>query len=152
MSGSQGRVSRGLLIETTLSNLEVAWNEREEAARTLRQAGFHSTAAALRLYSLEIYVKIVICKHLILPCFPGACKTHDLADLLIFTGLWQELQDPSNSSIRQNWDILLEYSKERLNDLRYQPRAELDLIDAARIEQALDDPDHGVQAWLSKRP
>lgn len=151
MSGTAGRAPKGLLTETTRANLEIAWNEREEEARTLRQAGFRSTAAALRLYSLEILVKIVICKRLELPCLPGACKTHELADLLIFTGLWAELQEPSFSPIRRNWDILQEYSKERLNDLRYQPRAELDPTDADRIDQALDDPNYGVQAWLSKR-
>jgi len=152
MSGPAGRVPRGLLTETTLANLEIAWNEREAEARALSQLGFHSTAAALRLYALEIQVKITICQRLELPCLPSACKTHDLAELLVFTGRWRELQDPSYSLVRRNWDILLEYGKTRLNDLRCQPRAALDPADAAKIDEALDDPHNGVQAWLSKRP
>lgn len=151
MNGAAGRAPKGLMTETTLADLEIAWNERQEEARALRDRGFHSTAAALRLYSLEIQVKILICHHLALPCLPNACKTHDLTELIIFTGLWRELQDPSFSLVRENWDILQIHSKSRLNDLRYQPRADLDLDDAAKIDEALDDPVNGVQAWLSRR-
>jgi hypothetical protein len=152
MSGPAGHGPKGLMAQTSLARLEVAFREREEEAREMRRLGFHSTAAALRLYALEIRVKIAICKLLDLPCLPSACKTHDLSELIIFTGLWRELQDPSFSMIRENWDILQEYSKARLNDLRYQPRAELDPDDAAKIEAALDDPADGVLAWLSRRP
>jgi len=152
MSGAGGRRAKGLLTETTLADLEIAWGEREEEARALSQLGFHSTAAALRLYALEIQIKIAVCKHLGLPNLPSACKTHDLGELLVFTGRWRELQDAPHSPVRLNWDILLAYSQAKLNNLRYQPRAELDLADAAKIDQALDDPVGGVQAWLLKRP
>jgi len=152
MSGPAGRGAKGLLTETTLANLEIAWGEREEEARALSQLGFHSTAVALRLYALEIQLKIAICRHLGLPSLPSACKTHDLSELLVFTGRWRELQDSPHSPVRLNWDILLAYSQAKLNNLRYQPRADLDLADAANIDEALDDPVNGVRAWLSKRP
>ncbi|WP_165066028.1 hypothetical protein [Paludisphaera rhizosphaerae] len=150
MSSAKGRVPQGL-IDTTLVHLEAAWKEREEEAKGLSGLGFHSTAAALRLYALEILVKVVICKHLNLPSLPAACKSHNLVELLVYTGAWREMQDPSCSLVRENWDTLVEYSRDRLNDLRYEPRTELTQEDVARIDAALDEPDTGVLAWLSKR-
>ncbi|WP_165245264.1 hypothetical protein [Paludisphaera soli] len=149
MSGPRGRAPHGL-IETTLVHLQTAWVEREQEAKAMRDLGFHSTAAALRLYSLEILVKVVICKRLNLPSLPAACKSHNLAELLVFTGAWLEMQDPSSSLVRLNWDTLVEASREGLNDLRYQPREELSLEAAAEIDEALDEPENGVLAWLLK--
>lgn len=150
MTAPKGRPPQGL-IDTTLTHLEGAWKEREEEAKGLASLGYHSTAAGLRLYALEILVKILICKRLNLPSLPAACKSHNLVELLVYTGAWQEMQDPSCSLVRANWDTLVEYSRDRLNDLRYQPRAELNQEDVARIDAALDEPDTGVLAWLSKR-
>jgi hypothetical protein len=72
--------------------------------------------------------------------------------LIIFTGLFEELQDPANVSIRRNWDLLEKFSKEQLNDLRYNPRRNLDASELKSMLEALDDPSNGVLMWLSKRP
>ncbi len=149
MPGPAGRTPRGL-IQTTLADLEAALGERREEAEALRERGFHSTAVALRLYSLEIVVKIAICRRLRLPRLPAACKTHDLAELLFFTGAWHEIEDEAGQEVRKRWDVAVEYSRERLNDLRYEPRSKLTAEEVARIEEALDDPTHGVLAWLSR--
>jgi hypothetical protein len=151
-SPSAGPPTPGLLPDALLSDLEIAWREREEEASQLIAAGYNSMALALRLYSLEIRLKAVICKHLKLSRLPKACKTHDLTDLIIFTGRREELYDPANLAIRQNWDLLADFSKGRLNDLRYLPRDMLDTHDQQRLISALDDPQDGVLTWLSRRP
>ena len=151
-SPGAGRPTPGLLPDALLSDLEIAWREREEEARQLIAAGYNSTALALRIYSLEIRLKTIICKQLRLNRLPKACKTHDLTDLIIFTGNWEELDDPANLAIRQNWDLLADFSKARLNDQRYLPRGTLDARDQQRLMSALDDPKDGVLTWLSRRP
>jgi hypothetical protein len=73
-------------------------------------------------------------------------------ELIIFTGIWVQLEDPANSAVRQNWDILVQFSKVRLNDQRYLPRASLEPNHLDQIERALDDPQDGVLQWLSRQP
>jgi hypothetical protein len=134
------------LIETRLADLEIAFLEREEEAAAI--APFSSMGLALRMYALEIRVKIVICKHLRIQWLPRACKTHDLSELIVFTGLLDELDDAANVDIRENWYLLVEFSKKRLNDLRYLARADLTSADLISLMTALDDPVSGVIAWL----
>jgi hypothetical protein len=151
-SPSAGRPVPGLLPDALLSDFEIAWREREEEAGQLIAVGYNSMAMALRLYALEIRLKTIICKELKLTRLPRVCKTHDLSDLVIFTGRWEELDDPANLAIRQNWDLLADFSKARLNDQRYLPRGLLDTRDQERLMAALDDPQDGVLTWLSRRP
>jgi len=77
----------------------------------------------MRLYSLEIRLKTHICRLLKLSRLPRVCKTHDLSELIIFTGMWEELENPASAILRRNWDLLVDFSKQRLNDQRYLPRA-----------------------------
>jgi hypothetical protein len=114
--------------------------------------GYHSTALSLRFYSLEIRIKAFICKQLRLSHLPRACKTHDLMELIIFTGLWEELEDPANAPVRQYWDLLANFSKVRLNDQRYLPRGLLDPQELKKCNDAFDDPKDGVLAWLARHP
>jgi hypothetical protein len=134
------------------TDLEVAWKEREEEARVLTGPGFHSMALSMRLYSLEIRLKTHICRLLKLSHLPRVCKTHDLSELIIFTGMWEELEDTANAAVRQNWDLLVDFSKLRLNDQRYHPRSMLDPNDLKKYNNALDDPQDGVLTWLSRHP
>jgi hypothetical protein len=151
-SASHGPPPAGLLVETSLADLEVAWKERDAEAQQLMVHGYHSTALSLRIYSLEIRIKTLICKHLRLSHLPKVCKTHDIKELVIFTGLSSELQDPANAAVRQNWDLLADFSKVRLNDQRYLPRGLLDPLELKKHNDALDDPQDGVLAWLSRHP
>jgi len=153
MSSAGGsRPAPGLLPETSVTDLEVAWKEREAEARELTVPGFHSMALSMRLYSLEIRLKTHICRLLKLSHLPRVCKTHDLSELIIFTGMREELENPANGILRRNWDLLVDFSKLRLNDQRYLPRATLDPKDLKLYNDALDDPQDGVLAWLSKHP
>jgi hypothetical protein len=151
-SASGGRPAPVFLAEASVTDLEVAWKEREAEARELMACGYDSTALSLRLYSLEIRIKTLICKQLKLSHLPKVCKTHDLSELIIFTGIWEELEDPANAAVRQNWDLLVNFSKVRLNDQRYLPRAMLDSKDLKKINDALDDPRDGVLTWRSRHP
>jgi hypothetical protein len=140
----------GLLDSAKLVDLDVAWREREQEARELIAKGHESAGLALLLYSLEIRVKTRVCKHLKLTLLPKACKTHDLSELIVLTGLFTELQDPSNDPILVNWQLLEKFSRGRLNELRYNPNSNLASADFADLMSALNDPLTGVLPWLSK--
>ena len=152
MSTGAPRPHAGLMPETSRLDLELAWKEREAEAAHLATVGFDSMALAIRLYSLEIRLKWLICRHLGLEYLPKACKTHDLTELAIYTGLWPELDDPAHGNLRSNWDRLADFSKKQLNDLRYLPRAALDSGKLAGLTADLDEPTDGVLAWLSGHP
>lgn len=141
----------GLSTENPLIELEGAWKEREAEAGLLL-SHHHATAIALRVYAIEIRIKTLICKRLGLDYLPNHCKTHDLAELILFSGHLKELDDPANVELRKNWDILVKFSKERLNNLRYATTAGLADPDRDAVLKALDDPDAGVWTWLSSVP
>jgi hypothetical protein len=151
-SASAGNPVPGLLPDALLTDLEVAWSERELEAGELFAKNYNSVGLALRLYALEIRLKTLICKHLKLSLLPKACKTHELSELVIFTGRWEELEDPANTIIRQNWDLLVDFSKKRLNNLRYIPRHKLPSPEFSKLMNALDDPNDGVLSWLLNHP
>jgi len=145
-------VASGLDPATSVADLELAWQEREEQAVILAKSSSHLTALSLRVYSLEIRLKARICKVLKLDYLPQILKSHELSKIIIFTGLWDELEDPKNAAVRQNWDILVDFSTLRLNGQRYLPRANLDPKDLKKYNQTLDHPSSGVLAWLARHP
>ncbi len=149
LGGGSG-VHPGLLTDTTRANLSACWVERVEEADQLLNSGYRSMGVCLKVYALEARVKLRICDHLGLALLPKACKTHDLSELLIFTGLWQELQDPANELIFDSWDVVSGFSKRMLNNLRYEPRANLADATTDQLIEAMDDPTRGVFAWLSR--
>ena len=140
----------GLLNDTTRVNLGSAWRERLEEAEILIQAGHLSMGVCLKAYAMEARIKLRICEHLQLDLLPSACKTHDLAQLIIFTGLVDELKDSSNSRVVKYWLLLVAFSRDKLNSMRYLPRSHLPLSDCQPLFVAFDDPNEGVFAWLSR--
>jgi hypothetical protein len=142
----------GLSLDTTLTDLETAWHERETEAAAISAAGHPMMSIALRLYSLEIRLKAMICKKLGLNYLPRHCKTHDLNELILFTGLSPELEDPANAAIRKSWNFLTRFSKDRLNNLRYLPASTLTVSNLGELLVALDGPTQGVWTWLSRHP
>ncbi|QEH33377.1 hypothetical protein OJF2_18780 [Aquisphaera giovannonii] len=139
------------MSDTRLMDLEAAWREREiEAAKLV--ADHPSTGLALRIYALEIRLKTLICKTLAIPFLPRQCKTHAIDELIVFTGFSSELDDPANAGIRQNWELLVDFARNRLNGIRYLPAGALDGDDLALYLSALDDPKDGVWTWLSRHP
>lgn len=149
---SGGAVGKQVLSQTKLVDLEVAWRERELEAAALKAAGHAAMALALRLYCVEIRIKTIICKHLTVASLPVACKTHNLEELLIFTGLWAELLDPNKLAIKNNWDEIAGFSFRNLNEMRYLPANSVPATEILKVETALDDPTNGVWPWLSSHP
>jgi hypothetical protein len=147
---SFGGTSKGLLNDTKLVDLEVAWRERVNEATALSSAGYQSMALALRFYALEIRLKSIVCKRLNLSLLPGACKTHDLSELIIFTGLLSDVN--ADIGILESWNLLKEFSKKDLNELRYVPGSRLDANKVQELIDALDNPTKGVWMWLSRLP
>ena len=150
MSTGGGPLDPGLLSDTSRADLEAAWLDREDEARVLAAAGHRAMAASLRCYALEVRIKAIICRHLNLDYLPRACKTHDLKELIIFTGLRPELYNPINARVLRSWDQLADFSAKYLNVLRYRPNLNYAVAEADLLDVALDDPQHGVLAWLSR--
>jgi hypothetical protein len=142
--------SRKGLTDSRLGDLEEAWKAREIEAEALKEACHGTMALALRLYCLEIRLKTFVCSTLKLKYLPEACKTHELDRVLNFTGLHAELEDPSNILLKKNWDALVHFSRERLNNVRYLPASQLSPAELIQYESALDDSTNGVWTWLSK--
>lgn len=140
----------GLMTDTTRANLALAWRERVEEAEVLIGAGHLSMGVCLKAYALEARVKFRICEHLRLDLLPVACKTHDLGQLIIFSGLMDELWVPGNSRVLEFWLRAATFSKEKLNATRYRPRIDLPPIACQPLLEAFDDPNEGAFAWLSR--
>jgi len=73
MSRGGGGSRMGLMDDTTLDNLDKAWQEREKEAKALA-ASFPATSLTLRIYALEIRIKTIICRRLGIDLLPGHCK------------------------------------------------------------------------------
>ena len=153
MSSASGWKSpSGLMDNTRRVDLEVAWPEREEEAASLRASGSRAMEICLRFYALVIRIKAMICKHLGLDLLPRGCKTHDLSELLIFSGHHRTLLESADSPIQESWDRLAKFSKERLNDVRYLPDASLSDEDYRTLSDGFDESSRGTHAWLSGLP
>jgi len=149
-SAGPGPSHPGLLPDTSRADLEIAWLDREAEAEQLAANDHRAIAASLRCYALEVRIKALICQKLNLEYLPRACKTHDLNELVIFTGLLAELYDPINFAVAVNWNVLAEFSSKLLNVLRYRPEHLYSVNQADRLDAALDDPHDGVLTWLSR--
>ncbi len=141
---------KGTFTGTALEELRQALADREAEAAALRVAGHPTAALAQKVYALEIVVKILICEYLDLDHLPVACKTHDLSVLIVFTGRHRAIRSREDIDLVDNWLKLESFSKQRLNELRYQPASKIDEAEVALLIAAIDDPDHGVLAWLRK--
>lgn len=146
-----GGAKTGLSRENTVDDLETAWKEREAEASALASR-YPSIALALRLDALEIRLKTIICRTLKTEFPPNHCRTHDLAELLLFTGRSTHLDDRVVPGLRQNWDRLVTFSRERLNNLRYSPNITLSAVEVKMVIDAFGDSSNGVWTWLSALP
>ena len=142
----------GLMENAKRADFELAWMEREQEAGLLRAGGSRSMEICLRFYALECRIKAIICKHLDLDSLPKACKTHDLTELLIFSGLHRKLLETTNEGLEKSWDRLAKFSKEGLNDVRYLPDNLMTDETYNILTRAFDDPSTGVHSWLSEHP
>ncbi len=146
MAGEQDYAKLG---KATVADLDGAARDRLEDAEQLLKSSRHASAIMMGLYALEIRLKERICRHLDLEVLPLAFQIHDLAGLLVLSGLSKKINEPSYSHTLFNWSELLSWSK-RLNQLRYGPEAHPDWAPAkaAVFFTQLRDLPNRVLPWL----
>ncbi len=129
------------------SDLDVAANDRLADSKALFAANRPAMAIATAIYSIEIRLKVLICKKLELPALPKAFEIHDLEALLVLSGLSSRLNEPNAASVKSNWDNILTLEV-RLNDLRYTPDHNWSPHQASTFLRWLEAPSDGVLPWL----
>lgn len=129
-----------------LTELEIAAADRLADAEALLVAGRYATSIAMGIYSLEIYLKVGVCKRLDLPALPKAFEIHDLESLLVLTGLSVAF-DSAPQPVRTNWEKIVIDSGE-INALRYQPGSLRSQAQARAFLSQLRDPNDGVIPWF----
>src|SRR5947209_8462382 len=125
-------------LGTRFTDLEQASQDRLGDADVLFQAGRFASAIAMGIYSLEIALKAKICKNLDIDALPTAFEIHDLDGLLVVSGLKKRVETlhaaagvvgagsvivpgSSASAVKANWDFVLQYKSQNINELRYRP-------------------------------
>jgi hypothetical protein len=101
------------------------------------------------VYSLEINLKVLICKRLNLSRLPKAFEIHDLEGLLVLTGLRTALSF-SPKAVQSNWQDVVDVSL-TVNELRYSP-SNWNQTDAQAFLGKLRDLPDEVLPWLAAQP
>jgi hypothetical protein len=100
-----------------LADLEAAAIERLQDAEMLFTGGSFASAIAMGVYSLEIHLKVRICKKLNLIKLPKAFEIHELESLLVLSGR-QGARDSAPPAVQRNWEEIVVQSLQ-INELRY---------------------------------
>ncbi|TAE23818.1 MAG: HEPN domain-containing protein [Candidatus Kapaibacterium sp.] len=108
-------------------------------------------------YSIELAFKAAICKNLSIDDFfcpnkytqAKIFKTHNLSDLLIFSGLFTEFESEKiqNQSFFHQWSYLQSKWSEQL---RYEPVGNTKPQDAEKLLRTIEDPHQGILQWIQK--
>lgn len=138
-------------LGTSAVDLALASKERMLEAELLMREGRYASAIAMGIYSLEILLKVRICRVLDLIALPTAFEIHNIDELLILSGLSSVLNNENNSILRNNWNEIKLVSIKELNDLRYTPSLHWDRSKAEDFFLKLNHPDDGVFVWISNR-
>ena len=100
-----------------LADLQAAAADRLQDAECSFAAGRFASAIAMGVYSLEIHLKVLICKRLNLAALPKPFEIHELEGLLVLSGLQTGVR-VSTATVRKNWDDVASQSLQ-INELRY---------------------------------
>ena len=92
-----------------LADLLLAAADRLQDAELLFANGSFASAIAMGVYSLEIHLKVLICKRLNLKALPSAFEIHDLDGLLVLCGLQAALKS-APSAVERNWTDIVKQS------------------------------------------
>ena len=136
-------------LGSPLADLEAAWPDRLRDAEALLAAGRNGWAIATGLYTLEIRLKVLICRKLDLAQLPRPFEVHDLPGLLVLSGLSRRIQRKPARRVKLNWDRIVEMSP-HLNEFRYTADAKWSAAQAQEFFRQLRDPPNGVLVWLDK--
>ena len=119
-------------------------------ARLLLEAGRAANAFYLAGYAVELALKSVIARAFVAGTIPDRkfvndIHTHDLARLLALAGLGPAMKADSDLSpaLGTSWSFVLRWSEAS----RY---ADTRLDAASDLLSAIDDPSHGVLAWIAR--
>jgi hypothetical protein len=137
---------------TSLADLRAATAERLADADCLLKGGRFASAIALGLYALEIALKARICERLDLDGLPKPFEIHELDELLVLTGLEKRMADPSAVQVKANWDDVITWQPQHVNELRYLPGHTITQQQAERLLFQLQDPATGILSWLQNQP
>ena len=114
------------LPETSLADLDsrLAGTGRG-SSRTLGCAGRIRWPCHCGFMPWRSVSRLTICKQLKLSHLPKVCKiTRSLGARSSSRACGTSSRMPPTRPVRQNWDLLVDFSKVRLNDLRYLPRGD----------------------------
>jgi hypothetical protein len=132
------------------ADLQVAAADRLHDAEVLFAAGCFASAIAMGIYSLEIHLKVLICRRLNLAALPKPFEIHELDSLLVLSGL-QAALDSAPPDVKFNWDQA-EAESLQINEMRYLPSGCRSRTDAEDFLRELRDPPFGVLPWLLAQP
>ncbi len=130
---------------------------RLKEAKVLFANGLYDGAVYMAGYSVELALKASICKALDVDDFfstgkytqTKTLKTHNLADLLVFSGLQTKfrIEQANNTPTFQQWSHLSSIWSEQL---RYMPEGTYRKKDAEQIISAIENPNNGILIWIQK--
>ena len=131
-----------------VAELQAAALERLVDAESLRQTGRYASAISHGVYSVEILLKVLICKHLDLANLPTVFETHDLEALLLYTGLSGTfVGSKSDMNVAKNWEQVVLVSRQ-VEGSRYKHDPAWNEIVANEFFLQLRDGQYGVVSCL----
>lgn len=118
--------------------------DRKEDFEALRKQGRWTASVYIGPYIVEARLKFKICEVLKLERLPLVLKTHDLLALVIFAGLFNELE--ALPQVYKNFKKIADIHKEviyryRVDDLSHQAASD-------NLNNWLFNPNDGVMTWL----
>lgn len=139
----------------TPAQLESAWRNRLEESKSFHESGRFPMSIALGYYSLEILLKFRICRLLDVDELPRPLHTHDVNQLLQFSGLQRRLL--GDTLIRRRWGKIVAF-RGRIDHLRY-GQEEPTKLDSIKFHRALwanpaerwTASTYGVIPWITRQ-
>ncbi len=134
----------------SLNDLEQVGDERLREAKALLEAGCFAGAIYVGGYAVECYLKAAICRRLNWDHLLGAFKTHDLAGLLLYTGLASELEDEILVYLNFRKIVGLWNDDRGEIAVRYRDPSNVDGDTARTFMDCLLEVPEGLIPWLQK--
>jgi hypothetical protein len=136
-------------LGATLADLQDTHADRLTEANELVLAGRFGSAVATALYSLEIFLKVLICRKLDLAQLPTGFQIHDLAGLLVLSGLRTRMESLGSHPVKSNWEALLALNdRHTRGEFRYEPNAKTTQAQANDVLNQHQNATDGVLTWL----
>ncbi len=139
-----------MALPISRSDLQSLASSKLSDSQFLFKNGRHSNAFYLAGYSIELGLKACIARFMLPDVIPdkqliNSIYVHDLNKLLGVAGLRAELENDakSNSRLKENWDIVEQWTEES----RYQ---QIEKALAHYLLSAIEEEGHGIFPWIKK--